>query len=169
MNRLADLRPQLASLEEADKCLQDMAQAACRIAVAQARAEHRIADVKARLVEQTAADSELLVDRERALASFITAHADLFQRPRKRATDFGSYGLQRVSDLQVQDATVLLQALLDRGYEDCIKTTRAPVKSAIAERIEAGETFPGCTLRTGDTAVCKVSKALLDEAKEAQS
>jgi hypothetical protein len=63
--------------------------------------------------------------------------------------------------------TALMQTLLDRGYEDCLKTERKPIKDAIRARLDAGEIIPGATVRTAENdPVVKVSPKLLKDAIE---
>lgn len=166
MDRIMDMRPIINSIEDADRVMDAIAQAEARIALTEARAEKRIADIKHKTELDVAEDQQLAKSLKRALASYIDANRDQFKRPRKRKTSQGSYGLQAVTELIVDNKSKLVQTLLDRGYDDCLKVTHSPVKSAVAKRIQDGETFPGCAVFSGDTAVCKVNKAVIDAAKK---
>jgi len=165
MNRIADLRTPITGIDEADRVFADLALASKRLAVEDARFER---DDAARKIayEQRTADLRGRVGEIKArLAAFINANLPLFAKPRKRKTAMGEYGLRTVTTLEITDEAALFDALMDLGYDDCMETVRTPVKPAIRDRLKAGETIPGCSLNRGDTAVCKVSKALLDEAK----
>jgi hypothetical protein len=162
--RLADLRSAIASLDEAKTVFTDLAQAELALAKADAAFEHRIGRLKADHAARTEPDRRRREEKAAALCAFIEANKPLFARPRKVRTDLGAFGLQEVSDLVVTDEPALLKALADRRYEDCFKLLVRPLKPAIKARLEAGETLPGCHVRSGDTAVYKVDKTLLDEA-----
>lgn len=165
-NRLADMRSTVCSLDDAKAIADRIALAEKALAVASAKAEKRIADLKHTHAEATLPlVTDIAVDRA-ALAAFIVGHPHLFQNPRTVKTDLCKFGLQQVTDLIVHDQTALLERLMDLGYDDCMKVSRTPVKTAIKARMEDGETFPGCTIRTGDTAICIPHKAILDQAKQ---
>lgn len=165
--RLSDARTTIASLAEAAEVFNELAVAEIGLAVADARAEKRIAAVKSRHDRDTAeARVELATLKER-LNGFILSNRALFESPRCQQTSYGSFGLRSVSDLLVTDPEALLQAILDRGYEDCLKRVQVPVKAAVRDRLAAGESFPGVALRAGDTVVCNVRKELVAQAVEA--
>ncbi len=166
MQRLADLRPQLASVEQADACFDALARDTIELAKHEAACEHRIARLKTQLAEATAILRERIAENEGSLLSFVAARPELFENPRKRKTDFGSFGLQTATELAVSDIETVVETCLERGYDDCFKVVRTPIKTALQKRIAAGETFPGCTLKTGDTAVYKVDRVLLQNAKK---
>jgi hypothetical protein len=168
MQRLKDLRTAILNLETADAVLAEIAMLECDIAVAEARAEKRIAAAKAALEEAVAEPRRASDSLKTALGQFIENNRDLFKKPRKRKTAMGSYGLQTVTELIVDNEDALVTELLERGYDDCLKTVRKPVKTALVDRINGGETFPGCAVFTGDTAVCKVEKSVVDAAREGE-
>jgi hypothetical protein len=165
MQRLADLRNNIESLGEAIQVADDLARLTISLAVDKARAEKQIADLKARHGERTAdarAKADALNER---LTAFVIAHKDLFpEKRRKVVTELCSFGLQAVTELEITDQPVLLEHLLEQGYDDCLKVVRSPVKTAITARILGGESIPGAHVRSGDTAVYKVKPALVDEA-----
>jgi hypothetical protein len=166
MQRIADLRTTIENLDDADLVLQQIAQAECRIAKEEAKLELLITDAKARHAERILEIKVQHITLAERLAAFIESARGLFVRPRKRKTDFGSYGLETVTEVRIADEDALVERLLELGYEDCLKVTHKPVKQALKDRIAAGETFPGVQVVSGDTAVYKVAKALLDEARE---
>jgi len=168
MHRLKDLRPVITSLETADAVMNEIAMLECDIAVAEARAEKRIATAKAALEEAVAEPRRMQASLKTALRQFIDGHRELFIKPRKRKISTGSYGLQAVTELIVDNAERLIEEILERGYDDCLKVVRTPVKTALVKRIEDGETFPGCGVMSGDTAVCKVEKSVVDAARETE-
>jgi hypothetical protein len=148
--------------------MQDIATVTCRLAVAKARLEQKITAAKAEHAERTQIDEQKLADQESLLKSFIMTHQALFQKPRKATTAFGSFGLQAVSEVVIEDEDRFLKHVIEHAFYDCFKTVRTPVKDGIKTRLEAKETIPGCTLKTGDTAVYKVSPAFIEaEKKEA--
>lgn len=166
MNRLADARPTLASLDEAKQSMAAIARLECEIAQSAALAEKQIVAAKGHHAARVVQKEEIRHEHELALTGFILANKTLFKKPRKITTEFGSFGLQTVTDLVVTNEETAVQACLERGYEDCLKIVRTILKKAAQVRLDAGESIPGLQIRTGDTAVYKVAKALLDEARE---
>jgi hypothetical protein len=166
MNRIADLRSTIKTLSEADACFREFALLTKSLAVADAKHELRVAGLAAAHVERTAAERQQLEAGRAAIAAFVDNNRALFEKPRTRKNDQGEYGLRTATELCITDQDALLEALMDRGYDTCMEVVRKPVKSAIRDRLNDGETLPGCTVNTGDTVVCKVSKALLDEARQ---
>jgi len=163
MNRIADARPVIASVADAIRVHADLAQVEIRMAVAAARTEKAVAELKAKHMERIQSDSARAGELREVLAGWIMANKPVFAAKRKIVTDFGSFGLQSVSELQIADEPALVEHLLEQGYEDCLKVVRTPIKPAIKARIEAGETMPGCHIRDGDTAVYKVSKTIIED------
>lgn len=166
MNRLADLRPGITDLDQAKNAMQEIAQTTCRLKYQKARVEKQITDIKAKLAEMQAADVAKLQETEKALSVFIAGHPSLFQKPRKVVTEFGSFGLQETTEVIIEDESRLMKHVIVNEFYDCFETVRTLIKKALRTRLEAKETLPGCVLKTGDTAVYKVAKTLVDEAKE---
>ena|GEM_PF-1493182 len=168
MTRIADLRTTIRTREEADAAFSEFALVAKRLAVADAKHELRLANLTQNHRDRTAADRDELAGLRERIARYIDANRPCFQKPnpRTRKTDQGEYGLRTATELLITSEEALFNTLMDRGYDDCMETVRKPVKPAIRERLKAGEALPGCMLNKGDTVVCKVAKALLDQAKE---
>lgn len=163
-NRIADLRSPIADLDQAKATFQAIALASKRLAVAQARYEKAKAELAARFEEDTAARRNGVNELTQDLAQFIAANKQLFQEPRTIKTELGEFGLRTVSELLVADESGLIEHLQTQGYNECFQQVRTVVKKAIQARIKAGESLPFCTVNTGDTVVCKVSKTVLEEA-----
>jgi phage host-nuclease inhibitor protein Gam len=155
------------TLADATGMMEKLCHAACRLAVVKARKAKRMAEIESEYQDkmlEDMAEADLLTLR---LREFCRANPHLFVKPRKVKTPFGEFGLQQVSDLCIDDMTALMQTLLDRGYEDCLKTERKPIKDAIRARLDAGEIIPGATVRTAENdPVVKVSPKLLKDAIE---
>lgn len=164
--RIKDLRATIATLEQAKTTFNELAALELEIAKADAAFEHKVAKLKAAHAEALAGKIELHDSLAECLVAFIAANKGLFANPRKVKTDLGTFGLQTVTDLLVSDEKALIEAIDRLGYTECIKESRSPVKKLLADRIIAGEKFPGCQIRTGDTAVYSVKKALVDQARE---
>lgn len=164
--RMKDLRATIATLDQAKATFNELAALELEIAKADAAFEHKVAKLKAAHAEHLASKVELHDSLAESLVAFIAANKGLFANPRKVKTDLGTFGLQTVTDLVVTDEAALIESIDQQGYSECIKETRSPVKKLIAARIESGEHFPGCQIRTGDTAVYNVKKALVDQARE---
>lgn len=166
MNRLADLRPNIETVDQAKRLMADLARVTCVIEVAKARLELTLAKDKALYAEKVAEPSAELDALEANLRSFIVAHKSIFQKPRKVATEFGSFGLQDTSEVIITDEEACLKHCIDSEMEDCFKSVISPIKSGLKVRLEAGGTIPGCSLKTGDTAVYKVAKSVIEREVE---
>jgi hypothetical protein len=146
--------------------MQSIAEIEVQLAFEAAKAERAIQRVKARLAERTAPMTAQRKAQISRLVSFIETHTDRFESPRMRTTDFGKYGLRKVTDVQIEDHVACVQALIEREFWDCLKVSRSPLKAELKARLEGGAEIPGCVLRSGDTAVYKVARSLLEAAVE---
>jgi phage host-nuclease inhibitor protein Gam len=160
------MRDRLESVEDAANLFDQAARLIISRTVTEARYEKKIAALKAEYAESVSDVSEQINNMTCALARFIETHKELFQKPRKIKTTFGSFGLQDCSELEVLDEEKLQDVLLERGYEDCYLVMRKLIKPAIRRRIDEGERIPGARVKEGDTAVYKVAAALIEKAKK---
>jgi len=166
MIRLADTRD--LTTEQADHCMSEIRRLTCDREKVLARYEARIARLTAEAQDMTADYDRELERLTSQLAQYIMAHSERFEKPRKRKTPDGTYGLHTSTRLCVDNEDLLIEALCDRGYTECIKRVKHKlVKPAIVRLLTAGETLPGATLEVGEIAHCKVHKALIDEARNA--
>ncbi len=165
MNRLADLRIPLKSLDDARKAFDSLAMLIIKTAAREAACEKRIARLKHEHDVSTEADRKQIQTLEADITAFIQGNKQLFKDPRKVQTAMGSFGLQAVSDLIIVDEEVLLKHLVGKQMKDCYETVEKLIKKAIKKRIEAGESMPSAKINKGDTAVYKVDKSLIDAAK----
>jgi phage host-nuclease inhibitor protein Gam len=155
------------TLADAHSAMEQLAHCACRIAVAKAKKAKRITEIESDFAEKMKNDereAELITGR---IKEFCRANPHFFTKPRKIKGPFGEFGLQTVSDLMVDDPEMLMQVLLDRGYDDCVKTVRSVIKDQVRSRIEGGEDIPGCTIRISENdPVVKVAPKMLKDAVE---
>jgi len=164
--RLKDNRAGIQTLDEAKALFDDIAQSTIKMEREMALAENRIAKIKA---EATAKIAEIDPDfsaKEEALSDFIFSHPELFQKPRKVKTHFGTFGLHSAKKLQLTDKKAALDFVVDQGMENCFETVYKPVAKGIEAALEAGTKIPGARILDGEVANYTVRKALLDEAKE---
>jgi hypothetical protein len=96
----------------------------------------------------------------------LGGYGALFADPRKVETSLGSFGLQRVTELDVQNEAAALASCQEQDMQDCWKTITKLVLTAIRKRLDAGAVIDGVAIRAGDTAVYRVAKTLLDEARQ---
>ncbi len=160
--KLADTRTQ--TLESARQCIEQIAHAECRIASKCARYEKAIAAAKSRFEEETAGEQDLIAVRSAQLTQFILSHPEQFAKPRAIKTEFGSFGLRNVSNVEITDHEALTQFARDNGYTDLVKVTETLIKPAIRARLEAGELIIGASIASGEEAFYKINKALLESA-----
>jgi len=164
--RMKDMR-EIGSIQDAKGVFDELARVQLSLEKADAAFELKVAKMKTDHVEKTYEACTHLSDLVDQLITYIEANQGQFVNPRKVKTDFGSFGLQTVTDLVVPSEAALIKEVHDLGpdFQGCIQTTIKPVKKAIAEHIAAGMTFLACSIRTGNTAVYTVKKALVDEAR----
>jgi len=165
-NRIADLRSPITTPEQARDTHKDLALAVVACEVADARLEQRIARLKAQHAERTGPQRQAAEALRERLSAYINNHREQFKKPRTVKSEFGEFGLRTATELLIADEPALVSHLMEQGYTDCFETVRRPIKPAIKQRLNDGESVPGCSLNSGDTIVCKISKALIDEATE---
>lgn len=163
MQRIDDNR--LESVEQADLVMADITKLEVAKELEKARANSKIATVKANLVGKMTEIDARLNPLTRRLAAFITGNAGLFKKPRKRKMEAGEYGFQAVSELVIDNEELMLKNLVKGKHYGCIKREPKPVKTAIAKLLKKGITISGCHLKTGDTVVHKPSPKLIKAAK----
>jgi len=166
MTRIADLRPDIRTLEDAKKIMANISNRACEIAFSKAKQDKQIQAAKERHSDRIEDAAKELKDLTEQLQNFIVNNKHLFVKPRKVVTEFGNFGLQKVKEVQINDEELCIKDLLEKGYNTCYQTIHKPEKKAIRVLLEAGAKIPGCQLHDGDTAVLTLSKTLIDEAKE---
>jgi hypothetical protein len=166
MIRLADLRSTITDLESAKKKGQEIALKTIAIEKSKAALEDKIAKLKAAHEEATAETRAALDADKAALSTWIAANPDKFQKPRTVKTEFLEFGLRTVTDLVVSDEPAAINHCLanDGLLGDVVVTVHKLDKTQARAAIAQGNVIPGCQVRTGDTCVCKVNKALIDEA-----
>lgn len=165
MERVADLRMDIHDLDQARRVFDDVALLTIALAKKDAAFENRIAKLKAEHVSATCADRSLMLAGGDLLARFIEQHKDQFADPRKVKTSMGSFGLQAVSELVIENQVRLERYLVENKIEDCFELAFRTIKTAIRKRLEAGDKMPGARIVSGDTAVYKVDKTLVDQAR----
>lgn len=166
--RLADLRSPI-TLDQAKDIARHIAELECHLATQDALLEQSITALKSQHHLSTEDSSATLQAQREALGGFINANPHLFQRPKTIATSHATFGLRTVTDLHIADPDALIQHCLQSGYDDCLIVKHTPNKAGIKARLETGEPLPSCTIRTGQTAVIKVHKALIDQARAASA
>lgn len=166
MKRIADLRDNAKTMHDAEQIMETIAHLECEIAYSVAHRNNQIQRARERHTLRTNQAIADLGEAVRRLEHFIGRNRDMFDKPRKHVTDFGSFGLETVTSIEFDTQEKCIEELKERGYFDCLKIGYTPIKAALKKRLNAEETIPHCTLKTGDTAVYKTAKNLLDEAKE---
>lgn len=164
--RLKDHRARPQTVEMADAIFATLAKAEIAMARIDAEAEEKIAQVKA---TAEAAKDHLTQQADACredLAWFIAANQELFSKPRKRKTDWGTYGLHTATKVNVFDKDAAILHCKCNGFADCLKTSITLLTTEIKNHLGGGDVIPGCELQSGDIALCTVKKELLDKAKE---
>ncbi len=165
--RLKDLRNSIQNTEQADAEFATLAKAKIAIARIEADAEEQIAQIKAAAECAAEPHAALAAKAERALASYIESHPDEFEKPRKRKTEWGTYGLHTATKVNVYDKDAAIIACdSDPDLRDCLRRTITVLTGPIGRLLKTGREISGCELISGDTAICTVKKELIDQAKE---
>jgi hypothetical protein len=162
-HKLKDLRNNIGSIEQADAVFAEIARAEIDISKKKAQAEARIATIKKNLENQTSLTEQMLEQNRRRLTLYIESHPDQFANPRKRKTDWGRYGLQKSSRVDIYDEKAALTYAI-RFALDCTQTKLD--RPAVRKLVKDGGFVDGCEYSEGDIAHYTIAKSLLDEAKE---
>lgn len=165
--RLKDLRNSIQNLEQADAEFACLAKCEIEMAKIDAEAEAQIAAIKAAAeCSKELASAQADISRK-YLAAYIESHPEEFAKPRKRKTDWGTYGLHTATKVRVFDKdSAILHCDGTTDLRDCLRTKIVLMTSPIAKMLKAGREIPGCELQTGNVAICTVKKELIEEAKE---
>ena len=163
--RLKDLRNSIQNMEQADAEFASLAKAKIELARLDAEAEARIAQIKATLDCEKEFHIAVATKAERDLAAYIESHPDEFSKPRKRKTDWGTFGLHTATKVNVFDKDAAIRDCIGLKLKTCLKTKMTLITSEVAKRLKNGSEIDGCELLSGEVAICTVKKELLDEAK----
>lgn len=152
----------MMSVEQADELFSRLAKLEISVRKRLAAADKKIADIKQAAEEDVKADKaelKLLVDQ---LSIYVITHKERFQKPRKRRTNWGSYGLRTATKLEVIDETALKAISDDEGldlYRIATTIDKKLVEKAIADGIDLKGT---ARLVSGDLASYDIDKSLLN-------
>jgi hypothetical protein len=164
--RIADLRTNIPTVEEAKTMMAEIAQAEAALALKAARVDLRIKKILADHDSAVAEDLAGLEAMKNQLSGFITANRHLFKKPRKIKTSFGTFGLQDVAEVVIVDSERAIKWCRDNEMEALFKEEAKLVKPALRKAIEAGKKVPGVTIKTGDTVVMTVAESIIQESRE---
>ena len=162
-----DNRAALAMTEaEADLVFQSIAEETILLTRKMAEYERHLAAVKAEAAADKAQSDAILKPLVRQLSDYIKAHPEQFAMTRARKTPFGSYGLRKVSDLEITDEAALINALKVHDVREGYEVTTKIVKKVIERMVRSGDTrIAGAVIRKGERVGYTVKKELLDNAK----
>jgi len=161
---LKDLRDGLKSLEDADREFENLAMLEVDLAKLESACEASIAQIKADYARSIDGFTVLRDASVKRLSSFVDANRSLFQKPRRRKTAFGTYGLTDASKAKIDDKEAAINHCVSNGWKDCIKTTLTLLSKPLRDRLQSGETCPGARLLSGDVAGYTVKKELIEKA-----
>lgn len=162
VTRTSDNREfQSATVADADKHFEVLAQLEIGIKAKKAAAEKKIAAIKVKLIAETEAAVDEYNEQMGWINSYILANKERFIKPRQRKTEFGKYGLRTATKLHIQDADKVIQYA--EGAELPLFTVKKTVdKKQVEKHLAEGHTVPGAKMISGDIAGFKVSKELLE-------
>lgn len=168
-DRLKDLRQSIQNMDQADAVFATLAKAKIECARIDADAEAQIARIKATADCEKEFHQAVADKAERDLAAFIESHPAEFSSPRKRKTEWGTFGLHTATKVNVFDKDAAILHCELNGLADCLKTTITLLSAEVKKHLDAGEQIEGCELQSGDVAICTVKKELLDNARESRN
>lgn len=163
--RLNDNRAALAmSVDEADALFQALAERTIEATAVAAEHEKQMAIIKAKAAEDREVFQNIIKPLENQLEDYINAHPQRFERPRMRKTEFGQYGLRRVTSLDVFDEDACKASVKAQQIPAIVVTERLD-KKAIEKAISDGFDVTGAEIRSGEIMKYVVKKELLDRVK----
>ena len=68
---------------------------------------------------------------EERIRNYVTAHAAEFAKQKTRELAAGSVSVRKTTRVELEDEEKTADALMDLGFENCVKITYKPVKAAI--------------------------------------
>ena len=161
---LKDLRDGLKSLEDADREFENLAMLEVDLAKLEAACEANIAEIKKDYASAINGYLFLRDESVKRLSSFVDGNRSLFQKPRRRKTQWGTYGLTDASKASIMNKDEAIAHCIANDWNDCLKKTIKLLSKPLRDRLIAGENCPGARLLTGDVAGYTVKKELLDKA-----
>ena len=161
---LKDLREQIKTVEDADHEFENLAMLEIDIAKIEAACEKKLADVKADYARTLDGFQVMRESSVKRLASFVDANRSLFQKPRRRRTMWGTYGLTDASKAKIISKDAAIAHCLANDWNDCLKKTIRLLSKPLRDRLQAGEVCPGARLVSGDVAGYTVKKELIEKA-----
>lgn len=153
-----DVKAQLALL------LQQKREATCKREIILARAEKKIADLTEDAELATLEIDKDLVALEEKARNILVSNPELFVNPRTMSTPDGKFGFRTSVSVDIADEDKALDAILDRGYDDCLRVVRHFNKQRIRDRLTDGERIASCSIVEIDDPVFEVKKALVSKA-----
>jgi len=152
----------ITTIDEAKQAIEAASILEGRLEAAHAEHEARITPIKQEFERATKADADALESLRAALAAYIEAHRDQFQRPRKCKTPWGEFGLQASKTLQVTNP-YQVKLFADRnGFSDVYETKIDVSKRTVQAIIKNGTSVPGAELVCRENPVVKIIPTLPD-------
>lgn len=163
--RILDTRPLLAmSQDDADTLFQRLAETVIAATAAAAAFEKKLAAVKSAAAAAQEEYDAIINPLETKLRDYIQANPDRFAKPRMRKTEWGSYGLRQVTNVEISDPVAAMISVKAQGIPAVITTERLD-KKAVERAIADGMTVSGAEVRTGEVAKYDIRRDLLDQVR----
>lgn len=140
------------TIQEADAAFDRFAVVASRIAKAKAALKARIAKLQSEAEAAMAADVSEAESLEAMLKAFCEAPENraYFANPRKRKCENGSYGLQGVTVVELEDGFDAEAETVRLGIELCKRVIK-PDLTLIKDALAAGEDVQGAHLKAKES------------------
>jgi len=152
----------MLTVEQADSLFSQIATLEISNRKRLAAAEKKISDIKQQAEDDVKNDKETLKALVDVLSTYIITHKERFVKPRKRKTNWGTYGLRTATKMQILDEAALI-AISDAENLELYKLTTAIDKKMVEKAISDGVDLQGAAqLVTGDIASYDIDKSLLN-------
>ena len=153
---------------EADKLFQAIAEETIETTRLLAEYERRLLKLKADAVEVRSRSEAIIEPLAKRLSSYIKAHPERFAKTRTKKTPFGTYGIRKVSDLEITDEAALIASLKKNELTEAYEVTTKVIKKAVERLLRDGDKrVTGAVIREGERTAYTVRKELLENAKNA--
>jgi phage host-nuclease inhibitor protein Gam len=153
-------------VEDADALFADIAKLELEIVKIKAAGDLEVAKVTAKYELKIAELAPVLQEKSNTLTSYIQANPERFIKPRARKTPFGTYGMGKVSNLEIVNEELILKYAKDNELPQLYETKTKIEKAAVKKMIEDGFSIPGATINKGERVRITISQDLMDQAKQ---
>ena len=157
---MLDTRPVVSlTPAQADELFRQIAMLTHKANKISADYEKKIGELKVKADNELAPIRSNISQLAKKLSDYISVHKERFNSPRQRKTEYGTYGLRSVANLELTDPDAALAAVKEQHIPALVVTEKLD-KKAVAKALADGAVIPGAEMRRGEIASYTVSKDL---------